>query len=482
MRHYSCNKTLISNIDIENDWNCNFVQHKCNIISNVVWIVIGTALIFILFAVTGRGQSLFGTMICSFFSGFVGIIVSSLSLRKFSGYKLFLALILAAYFLRVVTGVIIYQCSYDGDYFKKQGMYVNSEDHKKEYLWTYLNVLIAADRVAKGEWRTTKIFTKEIENKNPYLHTWMGYFMASGNSKHALDLAPFNAYHHAISGILITGLALASCYPANVALFSGILTAWIPWGFPSSIMWRDSVGFAGILLSVCFLSIGRHYGSYMYLLMAIPACFFSWINRTPYLFAIYFIVIFTILSIKKNNNESNFFKLTNFLLLTIFVFAVNIYFFQDIALLSFERYSGKFSDYTLRILTFPLLVLRALAGPFPWFVGSSFNFYVFFDYIYHVLQLSIFLILIVNFKRIIQRANILFYTGVIFWLIGVYAIGVHTAYLAVGFPFVLPAILSTDSNLFKYFFISAMCFIFFNAGYILLNLTGSGLIMNITGY
>jgi len=136
----------------------------------------------------------------------------------------------------------------------------------------------------------------------------------------------------------------------------------------------------------------------------------------------------------------------------------------------------------MRLITFPLLVLRALAGPFPWLVGSAYDTYTLFDYLYHVLQFALFLIYVVKRKTILKRINILTYAGVLFWVIGFIAGGVHTAYLALAFPFVIPQVLDTETSLLKYFLISAVCFVISNIIYISLGLVGSGFVIGTTGY
>jgi hypothetical protein len=155
-----------------------------------------------------------------------------------------------------------------------------------------------------------------------------------------------------------------------------------------------------------------------------------------------------------------------------------------ISAFAFGKHQGQVSggSMSFRLLTSPLLLLRALAGPFPWFVGSKYNTHVLFDYLYHVFQFAIFSIYVLRWRQIKSRINILTYSAAIFWVFGFIAGGVHTAYLAVGTPFVLPSVLDTGANIWKYILISAVCFLVANVVYISLGLAGSGLVLGTTGY
>lgn len=451
------------------------------LLSSVVWMFLGTALFFALYALLASGRSPTGTLISALISGGVGVFVGTLWLRKFTGYRIFVFFVLAAYILRVLIGVILYLHVLDPGYFDGKGIYKNKN---WEYSWTYVNVMIVADSVInKGEWRTSRILSPE-DDKNAYIHTWMGYFMAAGGSRHALDLAPFNAFHHVVAGTLIVGVALACGYPLLVSLWSGALTAWLPWAFASSIMWRDSVGLAWVVLAIALLCIGRELGLLGSLLLAIPAAFLAWADRAPYFFAV---VVITVMSISYDQQKmvaKKWARVPRLIIVSMLLVLVLSILWNNIASFAFETHSkiATVTNILSRIVLIPLLVLRALAGPFPWFVGGKFDMYVLCDYFFHVFQFAIFLIFAVKWRSILSRVNIMTYSAAIFWVMAFITGGIHTAYLAVAAPFILPPVLNTGSKLWIFMLISAGAFLLGNVAYVAFGLVGSGLILDITGY
>jgi hypothetical protein len=451
------------------------------LLSCICWTLAGTALFFLLYGLSAQGLSPTGTFVSAYIAGGVGILVSTLWLRNHAEFKKFIVTILGAYSLRVLVGVIFCLQILNPNYFEGNGKYI---DKNWEFYWTYNNAITAANSVHnKGEWRTSRIYPTN-ENKNAYIHTWMGYFLATGASKHALDLAPFNAFHHVVAGVLVVSLALACGYTLQVALLSGVLTAWIPWGFPASIMWRDSVGLTWVVLSVVLLCLGRRLGLFGSILLAIPAAFLAWADRQPYLVAIVFITVLSVIYDQQKTITSVWVKILRFVIVSIVCLFGVYLLWHNISLFAFERHGNQVSNDNMlfRLLVSPLLLLRALAGPFPWFVGSKFNLFVIFDYLFHVFQFALFLIFIIKWRMILSRINILTYSAAIFWLFGFIAGGVHTAYLAVAAPFILPPILDTGANIWKFILISAFFFIVANVLYVSVGLTGSGLILDTTGY
>lgn len=451
------------------------------LIASVLWVLLGTAAFFALYAISARDLSPTGTFISALAAGGIGSAVASLSLRKLPGYRWFLACMAAAYLLRVLVGVALYQQVLDPDYFYGTGKYVDSN---WEFRWTYQNVMTAADHVLKsGEWRASKVLDDRVD-KNLHIHEWMGYFMAAGESRNALDLTPFNAFHHMVAAILVVAMALACGYPPRVAWFSGALVAWIPWAFPGSLMWRDSVGFAAVVLAVAFLCIGREFGIVTSMFCLVPASLLAWADRRAYFAAIVVLAGLSLLFDQQRKVSAGYLKVPRLALVLVLIAGVAYYFSHHIGEIAFAGHQAQASGGYLasRIVLVPLLVLRGLAGPFPWFVGSRFTPYVVFDYLFHLLQFALFLIYVANFRSIVARANILTYAAALFWVIGFISGGVHTAYLAVAFPFVVAPVLATGSKFWKYLAFSAVCFVLANMFYVAAGLTGSGMVMGTTGY
>ena len=199
------------------------------------------------------------------------------------------------------------------------------------------------------------------------------------------------------------------------------------------------------------------------------------------------IVAITVLSMvydRQKSSGSSGANITKFILVSAVVVIGLIAVGHDISTAAFVRHQSQVSSGALmfRLLVMPLLVLRALAGPFPWFVGSGYDTYVLFDYFYHVFQFALFLMFVLNWRQIMSRVTILTYSGAVFWVAGFIAGGVHTAYLALAAPFLVPQAIGTGASLWKFLAISAVCFAIANVVYVSLGLTGSGLVLGVTGY
>jgi hypothetical protein len=152
--------------------------------------------------------------------------------------------------------------------------------------------------------------------------------------------------------------------------------------------------------------------------------------------------------------------------------------------LLFSRYSDVAASYGARLVHLPLLLLRAVFGG-PWGFSDETGkplHYEAFDYVYHVLQLGVLLAVVGQRKQWLRSLDAASFFGLLVWCIGAVAVGVHTAYLAVALPFVLPALFDRARNLGRFLFMSGLIFISANAAYWLLGLRGAGLILKETGY
>ena len=457
------------------------ISYRGVLTASVLWVLLGTALFFALNALLARDLSPSGSFAASFLAGGVGVLVTTRGLRKLPGYRTFLFLALSAYLLRVLVGVTLYVQTHDSDYFDGSGKYVDSN---WEFRWTYQNVVNAADLMTKnGDLLKNRMMDARVD-KNPFIHIWMGSFLAAGESRHALDLTPFNAFHHMVAAILIVGMALSCGYAPKVSLASGALVAWIPWAFPASLMWRDSVGFAWVVLALALLCIGKQSGIIGSLLLAIPAAFLAWADRASYLVAIAVIAGLSIVYDQQKSVKTGYLKGPRLAVVLLIMAGGVLLLSHSVGQMAFVGHQNQATESyaSSRFILLPLLALRALAGPFPWFVGAKFELPVIFDYLFHVLQFAVFLMYVINWRSILSRVNILTYSAALFWVLAFVSGGVHTAYLAVAFPFVLPPVLNTGGSLGKNLLISSVCFLVGNLAYISLGLVGSGLVLGTTGY
>ncbi len=453
--------------------------------SVISWTLAGTVLFFSVYALLARqGDSPLWTLISAFLAGGVGVYTATLWFRKLPGYRVAQIAILGSYALRILFGIIIYLCVTDSGYFGGNGTYPLTHNYQ-EFYWTYAQTMRAAVILTNNSKFAVKYSIPMNEDKNANIHMYMGAFMAAGGSRHALDIASLNAFHHAVIGILIVGLALACGYSPRVSLLSGTVAAWIPWAFAASLMWRDCVGLAWVVMAVALLCLGKEFGVFGSLLSIIPAGFLAWSDRTPYLLAVVIIALFAILFDQQKRVASGYFKLVRLVIvltLLVFLFIKLGHLVDTAALGKYHTNQASGSFLSFRLLVFPLLILRALAGPFPWFFTEVFDLYTVFDYAFHVFQLAILIILVLNWRAVLARANILTYCAMVFWGIAVLAGGVHTAYLAVAAPFCIPLAVNTEYKLWKFLVFAASLFIAFNFLYYLSGLQGSHWIMGITGY
>ena len=444
--------------------------------------IAGTIVFFVLYSLLSLSESPLVTFMSAFFSGLIGLIVSSKWIIGNKWGNKATVFILLAYIARIIVGLYMY-LDINPDYFESDGDYVYD---RWDYRWTYEFAMRVTDSVLLDHVYLPINIPHMDEDKNANIHTWMGYFMASGNSHNALDLTPFNAFHHALAGFFMIAISLARRYSYHTASLVGIATAWIPWGFSASIMWRDSVGFAWVVLAIMLLTIAKDYSVLIKLMTLVVAMFLGYSDRKIYILIIFVCGVYIYATSK--NSELNLFKHINrysaiktssLILLFIILFSlIDRQFFGD---------GVNFGlDIIYRIYTLPLLIIRGIAGPFPW-VNTDIDFIwahrdAMFDYAFHVFQLAIFIVIASRWEYASNKDDFLFLTAILFWLTGIIATGVHTAYIVIAMPFILPIAFELNKNIGVYIFTSLGLFIVFNVLYLSSGLNGSSVLIGVTGY
>jgi hypothetical protein len=444
----------------------------------ILWAGIGTVLFFCIYGVLARTEAPLGTFLAASVGGAVGIWFCGRWMKGLPRGRWGRKAILIAYCARIVVGLVVYLSVQDPNYFNSSGSYVAQTP---EYEWTYEQAKFAADHIeGTGELGSRAVFLVD-RDKNANIHTWMGWFFAVGDSRNSLDLAPFNAFHHALAGILICGIGIELGYSVSLSILAGVVTAWIPWAFPASLMWRDSVGLAWIVAALAILIVSRRFGIIGVLIGCIPAGLLLYSDRQPYFVLPLFFLMFYLfdrynlnLSLKRNNYK-------NLIIIVVF-FIGYVLMIERIDSVFLFRYHDFLSNLSERIIDIPLLLIRAIMGPFPWDIQSRFDFYTCFDYIFHVFQLGIFFVVFRNIRRFLNEIDIMCFFGIAIWIIGLVATGVHTAYLAAGIPFILPKVFSIKSKIIPELILASFIFIFLNCLYELSGLHGSGFLMKMTGY
>lgn len=444
----------------------------------IIGAVLGTVLYFSIYGLLARGNDPLGTFFASTSGGVIGLWFCSKWMKQLAYGGATRKIILLAYCARIAIGLFVYLSAQDPAYFDGPGNYIAQTS---EFERTFDMAKFAANNLKNnGKWSSEDVYLVDMD-KNANIHTLMGWFFAAGDSRHSLDLAPLNAFHHALAGILISGIAIALGYASGPSLMAGIFTSWIPWAFPATIMWRDSIGLGWVVASLAILVASRKYGILGVLFACVPAGFLAISDRTPYfllplLFLSFYLTDKRRLSLNITDiNYKHFFWV-------IILFIAFLTMQQVISNEYFFLYGNLLSNIIDRIVEIPLLFIRAVMGPFPWIIQTEFDIYTCFDYAFHVFQFAIFIVVFKYVKYFFFEVDIMFIYGVALWCLGLVATGVHTAYLAVGIPFILPKVFSVKKNISSELAISAAVFVFLNSVYILSGLQGSGLLMNMTGY
>lgn len=422
------------------------------------------------------------TLLVAIVAGGVAVWVMTSWVTKYTNGGRTRLFIVFAYLARIVVGVFLY-LTLDSNYFSGSGNYI---DNNWEYYLTYNAAVKASNSLlVSGEWRWWEIFDIG-ETKNPAIHMWMGTFLSMSSSENAMDLAVFNSFHHVLAAIIVAAIALHNNYSVRASFLSAIVIAWLPWSFPASIMWRDEVGFGFIALALLLLAIARKIG-YLGIPFLGLACWLAFIDRSEYVavFLLMFFLSKLLPALRNAFDKHGIIVWIAVLGLTVTVGFVSASYFQTVVFVGQDDSIGE--SLSQRILTFPILLLRAILGPFPWFLSvgeyeDSIQ-YKIFDYAYHVLQFAVLIVLVRNWRIcLLDNTNLLVLAFLGIWTLGVIAPGVHTAYLAVGLPFILPAIFERQIVFHRYLYVALTFFVSANVLFVLSGLSGSGLSQVITGY
>ena len=448
---------------------------------------------FLVFALTGFAV-LFGTVMLFRYNGtpldtflvataagLAAIAVSGLWLLRCRQGGVVYVLVLSGYLVRVLFGIYVYN-ELDPYYFQGDGSY--SWGHPEMEL-SFNAARITSNALASNDGFLLAFASSALndgDSKNPLIHWWMGMFLMSTGSTNAMDLAAFNAFHMSIAALGIIALALNLGYPRRAAFLAGIVTAWYPFSFISSLLWRDAIGCAFVVLAIVLASKFKLRSLATWPLFT-AAMFLSFSHRT-----VYPVVIFlaSFLSVKMatqgtlQGNRST--KRTGYWFLGIVVTLVCSRLFSDYLFLYYSNFSvGAVLE---RIVFLPILLVRAILGPFPWFneLAPPMFWSRIFDYAFHVLQFAVLLGIAQHYRRFFRTPDISVYAFLLFFGTAMMAPGIHTAYLSVGLPFAFARIFSLTRNFSMYLIASFFFFMAFNVLFFVLGFSGAGFSQSITGY
>jgi hypothetical protein len=273
------------------------------------------------------------SLLVSTFSGLIGVIVAVIWLFKLN--KTYAIIIIIAYVARVLVGVVLYVGIIDDSYFRHNGVYKNQN---YEFSNNYFNAISASKLIKEKKTILPSEVIPDFEiYKDRNIQTWMGIYYTIGNGKNAMDLAPFNSFHHILAGVFIILLGLISKLNITNSLKAGTLVAWIPWAFPSSLLWRDSIGFAFVCIAVFLIFYGSSSKwKVLAIFSYILAFFLASTVRTSYGLIVLIIIVFAWYSKyfkPKNFNWKILLLLFTFYLIisTLMPYIENLFFFRAIS-------------------------------------------------------------------------------------------------------------------------------------------------------
>lgn len=433
------------------------------------------AVTLLLMGFWGYDLTRFGSLLSVSSSALAGLLVfSALYVKRAFGKKA-VYIICAAFLLKVFVGIWHYLSFFDPDYFRG----LNGYSYFLDFEWMHRKMMLAAD-YWREEGFSQLPASFYLGNKNPFLLAYNGvlYFLSGNNH---LNIAPWNALHSIYVAILIGGLALRLGATKKQATFALALAAFQPFGFISNIMWRDSAGQAWLVLGV-FMIIITENKKYLWPIILPLACFLAWSQRQPYLLVMLGLAAYMLAGAYREKGKG-------WLILGCFATAAACFvFLPDILGMALGRFQGT-QQLVVSPFTFPLRILRALAGPFPWyqvFMGVDGVEYMPLDFLQAVYNLALIWLSVPLVKKMwidSGQIELGFLVCAMVFLSAAQAVGVHLGYVSIGMVFLIPIISSlSPAKWYRTFYLCFVGFLIANLGYAVLGFAGSGLVMGITGY
>jgi len=407
-------------------------------------------------------------------AAFAGLLVfSAVYIGRAFGKKAVYILCLA-FALKVGLGVWHYLFFMDADYFTT----MNAFSYFHDFEWMNNKMQAAAD-FWREEGFSPLPATFYFGNKNPFLLAYNGvlYFLSGNNH---LNISPWNALHSIYVAILVGALALQAGATKTQARFALAIAAFQPFGFISNLMWRDSVGQFWLVLGA-YLLIATREKKWWWVLTLPAAGFFAWSVRQPYLLLLIALAAYMLASAYRS-------KMNMWLILLFFgAIAVGLNVLPAVMGLALDRFQGT-SQLSFDFFLFPLRIVRAIAGPFPWFqlfMGVDGAEYMPVDFIQAVYNLALIILVVpIAIKKWKETGlDPSFVLSALLFITAAQAVGVHISYVSIGMVLLLPLVCRVPTAKWhKTFFLCLLGFIIANTAYWLLGLAGSGVVQGLTGY
>jgi len=384
-----------------------------------------------------------------------------------------------AFCARLAIGVVHYLWLINPQYF--------IDSHHVNYLWDYewLNDQMV---YVRDYWMANGLFTALppfffLENKNAFLTMYDAtlYYFGGVN---VLSFAVWNSLHSIYTACIVGAIALRCGTSKRLSAIAMAIAAFQPFGFISSIFWRDSSGQTWVALALYLLILAED--STLLSLLALPiSCFLAFWQRQPYVLA----VMAASIAVNARHARQSKTRMTLLIALIAGMLALAVAVAQNDSLIADTSQHAEDNlqqaDRTVgSVSNIPVRVLKGLVGPFPWY--NSFTQpnleYAPVDYVQQVLNNVVYILILPVIPMLFRKRSALtayiptvMYGAVLFTL-GVVAPGIHSGYVSFGTIFFLPLAVRRSEKAWKSYLVAV--FIFFiaaNAIYGALGLTGSNL-------
>ncbi len=292
------------------------------------------------------------TLIASYFSALLAVIFL-LYMLQINGVitRRLLVLATALFTLRVLVGVFHYIIFMDGDYFASEAPTLSA---LFEYEWLNNSMIIVSQYWTKQGFNSLPVEFL-LATKNTFLMPYFALLYYLGGNEHFLNVTILNSFHALLVAVLVTGLASSiSSQKITHAVF--VIALLQPFGFISSIMWRDSVG--QFFLIAGGIMIIPTQGRIRDLVNPILGSLLMMLLRNIYVIVGFFIIIGGLFV---SNRRTIIPILIGLALLGYsiynYIFPLFLYFYDF-------QYDGF--AYNQNFLSLPHRIMTGLSGPFPW--------------------------------------------------------------------------------------------------------------------
>ena len=448
--------------------------------TNIVLVIIITYLMFLGgISSIGYNSDKLSSLIFTIFFGFISVLFLSLYAKQYigKGYSL-IYLLLAAFFIKISTGVIHFLLLVQPDYF----LTYSEPDFLSDYLWFHHFIkYIAEYHIDNGFWSLipAENFLQERFNKSFFL----AYFTSNlyyFSGAHFLNISIFNTLFSLYTSVIIGILTLKITNNKQYAYNAVFLTAFQGFSMISSIMMRDIVGQFFITLAVFGMYSFRQ--NILRTIIFFPIArllFFSQRNAYALVPVIAYIFYFVFFSnyIKKRSNRIAIIVLT----LPVLLFMLQYLQVAD-RIDDYSKVEGFQAAFRLEYWFYiPFNILKGLLGPFPWVQFFEFQpntILQIADYYQAIFNfaLLIFIVPILKKKFRSNDINIILLTGLVLFFYGILSGFLNSTYINIGLIFLIPTVAHISLRYWYVYFTQILIvFLILNSIYVGMGFYGTGL-------